>query len=74
MSENEREIPPGEGVGIDLSIADGEEILILRRGADGAYSIPAYLTNKSRVADAEMRAAILVFCHGAVDWLRGGAN
>lgn len=73
MATETRELPPGEGVGLDLSVNDGESILVIKRLRDGSYFVPAFL-HAENMTHAEARDAVMAFCHGLLAKIREEGN
>lgn len=47
MSKETIEIPPGGGVDVDLTIKEGESILVIKEQKDGTISFPIFASNKT---------------------------
>lgn len=61
-------LEPGEGHGLDLTVNDGENILVIKRLKNGRIEIPM-ITCAKVLPDKELRAEIVSMCHAVINHL-----
>jgi len=71
--KDEIEIQPGETFGFDLSVGDGETILILKRMKDGSITVPLLSHHEPSMSDRDLKTLAARMCRQAEVGLRGAS-
>ena len=59
------ELEPGSGLGLDMTINDGESIIVIKALKDGSIQIPMFASNL-RFPESESRAQAIQLCCAAI--------
>jgi hypothetical protein len=67
------ELGPGKSLQLDLSVKDGETVLIIRRAADGTLSFPMFTSSKS-LSEPGVLSEIIRICRDSIAQIEAKRN